>query len=282
MRRLIFITGAGLSVDSGIRAFRTDTASGKSMWDEFDIDEVCCLPNFEAGYRRYTGETDPHAFGTRFPGIDEDGNDLYTRTHDFYNMRRQELAGVEPNIAHLRIAEWYKQYPSGCVLNMTTNVDDLLERAGIPRDDVEHLHGFLREIITLDTQRSYRITDIGYTAIDVENFEWVKPNVTFFHEVAPWYQGQINTLDTLTTNDMVIVVGCSNQVINFNWELFPAACRGTKMMVVNPLVTYGEQQEYEKRGVTVWGAGAAEVFGNKDFIGTVEAFMEGKIYVPGS
>lgn len=279
MRRLIFITGAGLSVDSGIRAFRTDTASGKSMWDEFDIDEVCCLPNFDAGYRRYCGEIEPEYFSAKFPGIDEDGNELYTKTHEFYNMRRKELEGVEPNIAHLRIAEWYKRFPRGSVVNMTTNVDDLLERAGIPRDDVEHLHGFLTEIIYRQG-RNQIIEDIGYTQLNVEDYEWVKPNVTFFHEVAPWYTGQINTLDTLTSNDMVILVGCSGVVINFNWEVFPAVCRGTKMMVVNPFINYLEQEQYEKRGVTVWRAGAAEVFGNKDFIEQVEAFMEGKVYVP--
>lgn len=280
MRRLIFITGAGLSVDSGIRAFRTDTASGKSMWDEFDIDEVCCLPNFDAGFRRYCGQIEPEYYSPNFPGVDEDGNDLYRKTHDFYNMRRQELATVEPNIAHLRIAEWHSRY-SGQVLNLTTNVDDLLERAGIPRDDVEHLHGFLREIVTVGAKRSHRIiTDIGYTAVDVEKFEWVKPNVTFFHEVAPWYQGQINTLDTLTANDMVVVVGCSGAVINFNWELFPHVSRGTKMIVVNPQINYFEQEQYEKRGVTTYRAGAADVFSSKEFIKQVEAFMEGKIYVP--
>ncbi|QGH45258.1 hypothetical protein [Bacteriophage Eos] len=280
MRRLIFVTGAGLSVDSGVRAFRTDTISGKSLWDEYDIDEVCCLPNFEAGFRRYCGEDDPEYFSHRFPGIDEYGHELYSRTHEFYNMRRQELETVEPNVAHLRIAEWFQRYP-GQVLNMTTNVDDLLERAGIPREHVEHLHGFIREII-YRRGRDQIIEDVGYNAINVADYEWVKPNVTFFHEVAPWYMGQINTLDTLTSNDMVVVVGCSGQVINFNWELFPAVCRGTKMVVVNPNINYLEQEQYEKRGVIMYRAGAAEVFGNKNFIDMVENFMEGKIYVPGN
>ena len=40
MRRVLFISGAGLSVESGIRAFRTDTATGKAMWDEYNIEEV--------------------------------------------------------------------------------------------------------------------------------------------------------------------------------------------------------------------------------------------------
>ncbi|QIO01216.1 putative Sir2-like protein [Salmonella phage gmork] len=279
MRRLIVVSGAGLSVDSGVRAFRTDTASGKSLWDEYDLEEVCSLPNFEAGFRRFCGEDDPNYFSARFPGIDEDGNDLYLKTHEFYNMRRQELQTVKPNIAHLRIAEWFQRYGADSVKNFTTNVDDLLERAGIPRDEIIHAHGYLKEVIYRQG-RNQIIEDVGYTAIAPEDYEWVKPNVTFFGETAPWYMGQINLFDTLTSNDMVIVVGCSNQVIDFNWELFPAVCRGTKMMVVNPQVRYDEQLEYEKRGVTVWRAGAAEVFGNKHFIDQVEAFMEGNIYVP--
>lgn len=253
MRRLIFVTGAGLSVDSGIRAFRTDTASGEAMWDEYDLEEVC----------------DIHAFRGQF----------YWKTHEFYNKRRTELATVEPNIAHLRIGEWFNRYP-GAVKNLTTNVDDLLERADIPREDIIHVHGYLPEVRVRELPEMEEYTlDVGYTAIDPDEFYWAKPNVIFFGESAPLYYDMGELFDTLTANDMVIVVGCSNQVINFNWELFPAVGRGTKMHVVNPTVRYDEQLAYEGRGVTVWCAGAAEVFGNKHFIGQVEAFMEGKPYV---
>ena len=254
MRRLSIVSGAGLSVDSGIRAFRTDTANGKAMWDEYDLEEVC----------------DIHAFRGQF----------YWKTHEFYNKRRQELRTVEPNIAHLRIGEWFQRYPEA-VLNITTNVDDLLERAGVPKSEVLHVHGYLPEvrIKELPDRKEY-ILDVGYTAIDPDEFYWAKPNVVFFGEAAPEYALMHATFDSLTANDMVIVVGCSNQVINFNWELFPALARGTKMMVVNPTINYLEQSLYEERGVTVWRAGAAEVFGNKHFIGQVEAFMEGTVYAP--
>lgn len=113
MRRLIIISGAGLSVESGVRAFRTDTASGKALWDDYDLEEVCNI----------------HAFRGNF----------YHKTHMFYNKRREELKTVEPNLAHLRIGEWYKQYP-GQVVNLTTNVDDLIERAGVPHSDILHIH----------------------------------------------------------------------------------------------------------------------------------------------
>ncbi|MFP9052002.1 Sir2 family NAD-dependent protein deacetylase, partial [Enterococcus faecalis] len=123
MRRLIIISGAGLSVESGVRAFRTDTASGKALWDDYDLEEVCNI----------------HAFRGNF----------YHKTHMFYNKRREELKTVEPNLAHLRIGEWYKKYP-GQVVNLTTNVDDLIERAGVPHSDILHIHGYLKEVVVAD------------------------------------------------------------------------------------------------------------------------------------
>lgn len=249
MRRLIVISGAGLSVESGVRAFRTDTNSGKAMWDEYDLEEVCNI----------------HAFRGNF----------YHKTHAFYNKRRVELGTVEPNLAHLRIAEWYKRFP-GQVLNLTTNVDDLLERAGVLEPSIIHVHGYLPEIV-IETEAGSpkQVINVGYTEINPDDYGWCKPNVVFFGEMAPKYTEMYNILDTLTANDMVIVVGCSNTVINFNWELFPAVRRGTKMLVVNPATPYHEMEIYQDNGVLVYRAGAVETFGNINFINMVEKFLEG-------
>lgn len=275
-KRLIIVSGAGLSVESGIRAFRTDTASGKAMWggstkdDQYDIDEVCNLESFTQGFRLKT-----EGFGHQ-SGIAKSGGNCYDLTHEFYSKRRVELGTVEPNLAHMRIAEWYKRFP-GQVLNVTTNVDDLLERAGIPRNDVEHLHGYLLEMRTkAENLGSPEILkDVDYTEFPYQDYFWAKPNVTFFYETAPWYMGQINIFDTLTAQDLVVVVGCSNQVINFNWEIFPALNIGTKMMVVNPGFNYLEQEAYDQRGVAVYRAGAVETFGNRHFIKIIEDHLEG-------
>lgn len=249
MRRLVVISGAGLSVESGVRAFRTDTNSGKAMWDEYDLEEVCNI----------------HAFRGNF----------YHKTHSFYNKRRVELVTVEPNLAHLRIGEWYERFP-GQVLNLTTNVDDLLERSGILEQSIVHVHGYLPEIV-VDTGAgsAKKIINVGYNEINPYDYEWCKPNVVFFGEMAPKYTEMYSILDTLTANDMVIVVGCSNTVINFNWELFPAVRRGTKMVVVNPATPYHEMEIYQDNGVLVYRAGAVETFGNKNFINMVEKFLEG-------
>lgn len=254
MRRLIVISGAGLSVESGIRAFRTDSASGKAMWGEYDVGEVC----------------DIHAFRGNF----------YHKTHMFYNKRREELQTVEPNVAHLRIGEWYKKYP-GQVINITTNVDDLIERAGVPREDILHVHGFLREILVGKSMGSkpHRVIDVGYSSIEPDDFDWVKPNVVFFGEMAPLYQDMHAIFDSLHYGDMVIVVGCSNQVINFNWDLFPVLNIGVKMVVVNPNINYIEEQGYQERGIPVYRCGAVEAFGNKHFINMVEAHLEDRLHV---
>lgn len=259
-RRLIVISGAGLSADSGVRTFRTDTESGKALWDEYDLSEVCDIFNFRAGYQQE--QCVPGVVG----GLDAEGYNLYRKTHDFYNKRRVEMDSVTPNAAHYQIAEWFQEYGCDRVINITTNVDDLLEQAGVVHEDVLHVHGFLPEVI-VDNRI---IKDVGYAAIDVDDYKYVKPNVVFFGETAPLYNDMYHILDGLTAQDMVIVVGCSNQVINFNWELFPALNIGTKMVVVNPGVNYEETLLYEDRGVFVYREKAATAFSNEGFIKMVE------------
>ena len=50
MRRLIVISGAGFSAESGVRTFRTDTESGKALWDEYDLEEVCNIHAFRGNF----------------------------------------------------------------------------------------------------------------------------------------------------------------------------------------------------------------------------------------
>ncbi len=270
MRRVLFVSGAGLSVESGIRAFRTDTDSGKAMWDEYDIEEVCDIDSFAQGFRIKTqGVAEWKALG-------KSGVNCYDLTHQFYNKRRVELATVEPNAAHLAISDIYRRF-SGQVINFTTNVDDLLERAGVAHEDIIHAHGYLPEVIYKRDKFDDEcvLVDIGHNEFNYEDFYWAKPNVVFFGESAPFYRGEINLFETLTAQDMVVVVGCSNQVINFNWEIFPALTWGCKMVVVNPNINYLEQELYEERGVLVYRAGAVETFTNKHFLNVLNKHLEG-------
>lgn len=264
MRRLIVISGAGLSAESGVRTFRTDTESGKALWDEYDLEEVC----------------DIHAFNGNF----------YHKTHRFYNKRRQELATVEPNPAHLQIGKWYKEFP-GQVVNLTTNVDDLIERAGVPREDVLHVHGYLPEIVVKDAFTQQKtIIDVGYSEIEPEDFDWVKPNVIFFGETAPLYNDMYNLFDSITSQDLIVIVGCSNVVIDFKSLLFtPVAWAGAKLAFVNlydakaaqeaeyswMVYSRSDMRQMDEMGIPHWDDGAVNAFTDNRFINMVESHLNG-------
>lgn len=250
MRRVVIISGAGISVESGVRAFRTDTESGVAMWDEYRVDQVCNIHAFNAGF--------------------------YGKTHDFYNKRREELATVEPNLAHCRVAEWDKRYP-GQMVHVTTNVDDLFERAGIDHEDILHVHGYLPEVFVQEKEGDQKILkDIGYSALEIDDYHWAKPNVVFFGEYAPAYNDLNNIMGSLTTQDLVVVVGCSGQVIDFtdelvHWEKYG----GYKTWVVNPKPSPLEVTYHNEGQITLWPVGAGEAFSNVAFIKAVEKHLEG-------
>jgi len=250
MRRVIVISGAGISAESGVRTFRTDTETGIALWDEYRVDQVCNINAFNAGF--------------------------YGKTHDFYNKRREELATVEPNLAHCRVAEWHQRYPDQLV-HVTTNVDDLFERAGIPHEDVIHVHGYLPEVIVQEKEGDPKIIkDIGYSALEIDDYYWAKPNVVFFGEYAPAYNDLNNVMGSMTMQDLVIVVGCSGQVIDFTDELVHWAKHiGYKTWVVNPAPTYAEQILHEDGKITLWDVTAGEAFSNNHFIKAVEKHLEG-------
>lgn len=109
-KKIVVLTGAGISKESGIPTFR-DT---NGMWMKYDAQKLASVEGFEE---------DPQA------------------VLDFYNARRKNLLEVHPNHAHKMLAELEKQYD---VTIITQNVDDLHERAGSSR--VIHLHGELTKV----------------------------------------------------------------------------------------------------------------------------------------
>lgn len=249
--KLYIFSGAGLSAESGIRTFRKNTASGKAMWDEYDLDVVC---NFQA-----------------FP-------EHFAETHEFYNKRRQELATVEPNRAHKAIAELYWEFP-GQVINVTTNVDDLLERAGINDEDVIHLHGKITEMNFGNSGKyddAIHTLDIGYSRFPYEVGEWVcelpngsiktfayaKPNVVFFGENAPMYLEMERIIDSIHADDTAIVVGCSNIVVPFDMYVAPVCSwRSALSIEINPDANH-ERSPFHN----VYRCGAVDAFRKTEFM----------------
>lgn len=108
---LVILTGAGISAESGVATFRD--AGG--LWEGHRIEDVAT----------------PEAFAVQ-PEV----------VHQFYNMRRAALARVQPNRAHLALAELERRW-RGEFLLITQNVDDLHERAGSSR--LVHMHGELKK-----------------------------------------------------------------------------------------------------------------------------------------
>jgi NAD-dependent deacetylase len=116
--RIVVLTGAGISAESGISTFR----GSDGLWEGHDIRQVATPEGFR------------------------DDPDLVQR---FYNLRRASLATVEPNEAHRALARLQREYP-GDVFLITQNVDDLHERAGSPEDSVWHMHGELKKARCLE------------------------------------------------------------------------------------------------------------------------------------
>src|SRR5690606_27418670 len=113
LERIVTLTGAGISAESGIRTFR----DADGLWENHRLEDVAT----------------PEAF-TRNPAL----------VQAFYNERRRQLLydGILPNAAHTALAQLEQQF-AGDVLLVTQNIDDLHERAGSCQ--VLHMHGELRK-----------------------------------------------------------------------------------------------------------------------------------------
>ena len=190
--KLFICTGAGISVESGVPTFRDE--NNGALWNDFDVNEVCNINTFV---------------------------DNYDKVHAFYNERRKELINVEPNQAHKTIASLEEKFGNR-VKVLTTNVDDLHERAGTK--NIVHLHGKLTEVAINYGTPDVEIKEVGYNVYDPSlDVGLSKPNVVFFGEVAPEYVELYLMMEYANESDILLIVGTSNQVINYNdvAEQFP-------------------------------------------------------------
>lgn len=206
-RRILICSGAGLSAESGIPTFRD---SG-GLWENYKVEEVCNIRRFM---------------------------EFYIKTNEFYDARRAQLENVEPNSAHIAIADLCNNPPTNYeIINITTNVDDLLERAGCK--DVIHLHGSLVEVIrnwgTGDEQVEY----VGYQKSDYDDMSVypTKPNVVFFGEHAPEYKRFYEILMSLEMGDIAMVIGSSDQVVEFVDLIKSHIPYGLPLAIVNTVPT---------------------------------------------
>jgi NAD-dependent deacetylase len=176
--KIVVFTGAGVSAESGLKTFR----DFNGLWNNYSIYQVATPQAWRA---------DPQL------------------VLDFYNMRRSELETVEPNPAHIAIAQLESQYE---VVVITQNVDNLHERAG--SSNVIHVHG---ELTKVRPEVGHDIIDIGTKPIQLgdlaPNGYQLRPHIVWFGEEVLFME---ECREHLETANKVLVVGSSLTV-------FPAA-----------------------------------------------------------
>lgn len=174
MKRIVVLSGAGMSAESGISTFRD--AGG--LWEGHDVMEVASPDGF-----------------ARNPAL----------VQDFYNQRRRQLHQVQPNDGHNALVELEKFFEVAIV---TQNVDDLHERAGSSR--VLHLHGELRKVRSTGPSAVVFPWKEDLTLEDrcPDGFP-LRPHIVWFGEEVPL----LGPAAQITAQaDILIIVGTSMQV----------------------------------------------------------------------
>ena len=173
-KKIVVLSGAGISAESGIKTFR----DSNGLWENHRVEDVASPEGF-----------------AKNPQL----------VLDFYNARRRQLKEVEPNEAHKILAELEKDVDIEII---TQNVDDLHERAGSTK--VLHLHGELRKARPVN---SLTIIipwekDLNLGAVD-ENGNQLRPHIVWFGEMVPEME---NAIEIASNADIFLVIGTSMQV----------------------------------------------------------------------
>ena len=180
MKKLVVLTGAGMSAESGISTFRD--AGG--LWDKYPVEQVATPEGYAANPQLVT---------------------------DFYNERRKQLLDVKPNRGHELVAEMEKYFD---VTVITQNVDNLHERAG--SSQVIHLHGELTKVtsswqpnnpnyIKELKPEEYEVK-IGDVAADGSQ---LRPFIVWFGEAVPMIE---TAIDYCEQADVFLIIGTSLNV----------------------------------------------------------------------
>jgi NAD-dependent deacetylase len=196
MKRIMILSGAGLSAESGIKTFRDHDG----LWENYDVMEVCSTQGWINDRKLVT---------------------------QFYNERRAELETKAPNHAHKVLAQLEQIY-RGRMIHLTQNVDDLMEKAGAK--DLIHLHGTLTDLRCEACNETFAI---GYTKQDGTQMcphcgnKRIRHNVVMFGESAPEY-AQIQ--QAIRHSTLFIAIGTSGTVI----DVIPIAKAFKHSIIIDP------------------------------------------------
>ena len=170
-KRLVVLTGAGISAESGLKTFR----DSDGLWEGYDINEVATATAWKKN-----------------PAL----------VLEFYDMRRKSVREAKPNTAHYGLAELENGFD---VYVVTQNIDDLHERAG--STNVLHLHG---EILKMRSEKNegliYPIEDEIKIGEKAEDGAQLRPHIVWFEEAVPKIE---DAIDIVQTAEIFVIVGTS-------------------------------------------------------------------------
>ena len=174
MKKLVILTGAGISAESGIKTFR----DSDGLWEGHDIMEVAS----PEGYLKN-------------PAL----------VLEFYNQRRQQLLEVTPNKAHINLAKLERYFN---VEIITQNIDDLHERAGSTK--ITHLHGELLKVRSTGDEKDVLEwkKNLVLGNLCKKNYQ-LRPHIVWFGEMVPLLEKAIKITQTA---DILVIIGTSMQV----------------------------------------------------------------------
>ena len=196
MKRLVVLSGAGMSQESGLKTFR----DMGGLWEQYDVTEVASPQAWEKN-----------------PGL----------VLRFYNERRKQLWEAKPNDGHQGIAELEKEFD---VQVITQNVDDLHEQAGSSK--VLHLHGELRKArSTVDPSLVYTLKHWELKMGDLcEKGSQLRPHIVWFGEPVPAMDEAIRMVRKA---EILVVIGTSLAVYPAA-SLVNYAGNGIPVFVIDP------------------------------------------------
>lgn len=176
-KKLVVLTGAGMSAESGISTFR----DSDGLWEKYRVEEVATPEGFAANPKLVL---------------------------DFYNQRRRELLNTKPNAGHMGLAALENDFD---VRIVTQNIDNLHERAG--SSHVIHLHGELMKACSVrDLNTTYDLSsdnpDIHIGDKDPSGKQ-LRPFIVWFGEAVPMIEPAIREVENC---DIFVVIGTSLNV----------------------------------------------------------------------
>jgi len=195
-RRIVVLTGAGISKESGIATFR----GGDGLWEGHRIEDV-------ASPQGWVNDQE--------------------MVLDFYNIRRRQVGSVQPNNGHLGLKELEQYFDVNII---TQNIDDLHERAG--SSNILHLHGEITK--ARSTVNPSLLYDIGYDDINVGDKcaqdSQLRPHIVWFGEAVPMLDPAIKICRQA---DILVIIGTS-LVVYPAASLVQYVPQGTPIYIIDP------------------------------------------------